>query len=85
MWLRLGWVSVDRSKVFKRRSAEKVLSAVAVVTGMVKNILVSLYTSLNNVLLLTTPEEVRQGQKVNVISFSLPTSGMVFSRSLGDF
>ena len=31
------------------------------------------------------PEEVRQGQKVNVISFSLPTSGMVFSRSLGDF
>ena len=30
-------------------------------------------------------EEVRQGQKVNVISFSLPTSGMVFSRSLGDF
>ena len=53
-WLRLGWVNVDRRNVFNRRSAENVLSAVEVVTGMVKNILVSLYTSLNNDLLLLT-------------------------------
>ena len=54
MWLRLDWVSVDRRNVFKRRSAENVLSAVEVVTGIVKNIFVSLYTSLNNALLLLT-------------------------------
>ena len=51
-WLRLGWVSVDRRNVFKRWSVENVLSAVAVVMGKVKNILVSLYTSPKNTLLL---------------------------------
>ena len=41
--------------------------------------------TIAEVLSSVVTEEVRQGQKVNVICFSLPTSGMVFSRSLGDF
>ena len=47
VWLRRGWDIVDRRKVLRRLRAENVLSAVAVVTGSVKNICSSLKTSDN--------------------------------------
>ena len=45
MWLSLDWVNVDWRNVFKRQSAENVLSALAVVTRIVKKIFLFIYIS----------------------------------------
>ena len=55
VWLSLGWVMLERKKFFSRRRVEKVLSAIAVLTGMVSTSQSKMKTSENIALLLGIP------------------------------